>query len=559
MHVSFLVSLFLAAGLSAAPSVKVSPTALVFNHQQGNSAIPASQTLAVTAASGVPSTMVYTNSGSSQWLAYTPQFGKTALSIKVSVNPTSLPIGQYTESIVLITPDTGGDSIVVPITLNVRAAPSDLKVSPTTISIAYRLGENPPPPVASYLTTTNGLLSFSAAVAGAKWLRATPASGAVFPGFRTTLTLNIDVTDLAPGTQKGSITVTSPDAITKTTSITVNLTIQPGIPVVSSIWPPRLINGASDSTITLTGDRFFSGTIVKSGNAVLKTAILGPSVLNVVVPAGLLALPGNVPIVVTNPDPGGGSSGAVTLEVLPPGPLLLSVVNAASQLQSAIAPGMVTTLYGSGLGHDVLTTYDGSTPYLPTTLGGTRVLLNNEAMPIIYASARQVSVVAPNALEPNRAFMLEVEYQGIKSVVLPVVTSIAAPALFTANGSGTGNAAAFQVDPATGDVSLNSDKNSATKGSVLVLYATGIAPRLPVPPDGFVAVAPSGNSIDGISVMLGDVAAEVLYAGYSPGLVTGIVQINARVPEITPIGKAVPVTLKINNTTSASGVTLNIK
>lgn len=559
MQVSLPAFLLLAAGLFGAPSIKVSPAALIFNYQEGSGALPASQTLAVSAASGAAAAMVYTNSGGSQWLSYTPQLGKTALSIKVSVNPTSLPIGQYTESIVLITPDTGGDSVVVGITLNVRAAPSDLKVSPATINIVYRLGELPPSPVPAYLTTTGGLLSFSAAATGAKWLRVTPASGAVFPGFRSALAITADVTDLIPGTQKGSVTITSPDAITKTSTVTVNLTVQPGIPVISSIWPPRLTFGATDSTITLTGDRFFSGTIVKSGNTVLKSTILGPTSLNVVVPASLLANPGSVPLVATNPDPGGGASGSVSLEVLPPGPVLLAVVNAASQLTSPLAPGMVLTLYGSGMGHDTITAWDGSTPYLPTTLGGTRVLLNNEVLPLIYTSSRQVSVVAPNTLEPGRAFMMEVEFQGIKSVVFPVLSVSTAPALFTANGSGSGTAAAFQVDATTGDVALNSDKTPATKGSVLVLYATGIAPRLPIPPDGFVAVEPSGNSIAGISLVLGDAPAEILYAGYAPGLVIGIVQINARVPETAPTGKAVPVTIKLNNATSPAGVTLNIK
>lgn len=62
-----------------------------------------------------------------------------------------------------------------------------------------------------------------------------------------------------------------------------------------------------------------------------------------------------------------------------------------------------------------------------------------------------------------------------------------------------------------------------------------------------------------MTVLLGDSAAEVLYAGAAPGLITGIVQINARVPEGTPTGKAVPLLLKVGDTLSPSGVTINIK
>jgi uncharacterized protein (TIGR03437 family) len=80
-----------------------------------------------------------------------------------------------------------------------------------------------------------------------------------------------------------------------------------------------------------------------------------------------------------------------------------------------------------------------------------------------------------------------------------------------------------------------------------------------MPPDGFVAIGPSNNNIQGLSVLLGDATTELLYAGYAPGLVVGIVQINVRVPETTPTGKAVPLLLKVGSATSQAGVTLNVK
>jgi uncharacterized protein (TIGR03437 family) len=559
LKLTFLIIFAFAKALAGAPTIKVSPAALVFTYQEGSATLPAAQTLAITAASGAPPSNVYTNSGSSPWLAYSPLQGKVPLSIRVSVNPTTLPIGQYSETIVLATPETGGDSVSIPITLTVKAPPSDLRVSPTTLAMVYRLGESPPAPVFTYLQTTGGLLSYSAASTGAKWMRVTPASGAVFPGFRSQLSISADVAELVPGTQKGTLTITSTDAITKSSTVTVNLTVQPGQPVASYIWPPRVTRGAPDTTVTITGERFFSGTVVKCGTATLRSTVLGPTSLSAVVPSGFLASPGAVSIVVSNPDPGGGAAQPVTLEVLPPGPLLLSVVNAASQRTTSIVPGSIFTLYGTGLGPDTLVTFDGSSPYLPTEMAGTRVYFDGNAAPIIYTSARQVSIAVSSSLESERPFMIEVEYNGVRSSVFPVISASAAPGIFTTSGTGTGNAAAFQVDPVKGDFTLNSDKTPATKGSILVLYATGIAPIDPVPPDGFVALQPSPTSIPGVTVMLGDSVAEVLYAGFSPGLVTGITQINARVPETTPTGKAVPLVVRVNNVASQPGVTLNIK
>jgi len=146
---------------------------MTFTYQEGSAALPAAQTLAVAAASGVPSTTVVVNTGGSQWITCSPNLGKTALAVKVSVNPTSLPIGQYSETLILTTPETTGDPITVPVTLIVRAAPSDIRISPTNVSVVYRLGDIPPQPVNVGLHTTGGLLSLTAAETETECIRVT--------------------------------------------------------------------------------------------------------------------------------------------------------------------------------------------------------------------------------------------------------------------------------------------------------------------------------------------------------------------------------------------------
>ncbi len=551
--------LLTAASLAAAPSVKVAPVALNFTYQEGAATLPAPLTLAVTAVTGAPASNVFVSSTGSQWLVFSPTSGRTALSVRVSVNPTTLPVGQYNDTLTFSTPETGGDPVSVPVRLTVKAPPAEMQLSATVLTITHRLGDPPPAPSTVNLTATGGLLSFSASAGSTKWLRVTPASGAIFPGFRTALTINTDLTDLAPGPQKGTIAISAPDAVNKTATITVNLTVQPGIPVASTIWPPRILRGAPDSTVTITGLRFFAGTTVASGSTTLKTSILGPNALTAVIPASLLATAGNVPIVVSNPDPGGGAATAINLEVLPPGPIPLAIVNAASQLPGSLSPGMVFTIYGSGLGPEELAAFDGTTPAVPTTMGGTRVLLDGNPLPVIYSSARQVSAAAPNNLEADRAYLLRVEYDTVQSSALAVASVATAPALFTASGAGTGNAAAFQADATTGAISINSEKTPATRGSILILYATGLGPVPPIPVDGTVATEASPTSLAGVSVLLGESAAEVLYAGAAPGLITGILQINARIPTDAPTGKAVPLTIRSGSIASQANVTVNIK
>lgn len=544
--------------VTAAPAVKVSPALLTYAFQEGAPTIPATQSLAVTPPSGNVALPVTVRSGGSRWLILSPVSGSTPLTVRVAVNPSTLPIGVYSEAITLSS-DASGEPVTVPVTLTVRGAPSDIRSSHTSFSVSHRLDAPRPEPVQTFLTTTGGLLSFSAAVTGTKWLRISPSSGAVFPGFRTPLTLSVDPTGLVPGTYKGTAVISSADAVTKSTPLTVNLVIQPGEPSVSGIWPQRVTRGSPDLTLTVNGGGFFPNTLVRIGTTALKADVLGANAMTVVIPSSFLANPGTVILTVSNPDPGGGAAAPVALHVMPPGPILGAVVNSASQAAGGFAPGTVVTLYGTGLGPETLTVFDNSRPQVPTTLGGTRVLLDTLPLPIIYTSPRQVSVALPNVMDTQSPFQLRVEYNDVFSEPVSLAAVPASPGIFTVTGAGAGQAAAIQYNLTKGDVALNSDKNPASKGDILVFYVTGLGPSLPIPPDGLIPQAASRFSVPDVAVRVGEVTAEVLYAGASPGLVAGILQINAKLPENVPVGKAVPLTVRLGTAASQAGVTIHIK
>jgi uncharacterized protein (TIGR03437 family) len=77
--------------------------------------------------------------------------------------------------------------------------------------------------------------------------------------------------------------------------------------------------------------------------------------------------------------------------------------------------------------------------------------------------------------------------------------------------------------------------------------------------DGVFNTAPLAKLLLTATVQIGGLDAPVTYAGPAPGLVSGVLQINARVPAQAPSGAAVPVSLKIGNATSPPGVTLAIR
>jgi uncharacterized protein (TIGR03437 family) len=110
------------------------------------------------------------------------------------------------------------------------------------------------------------------------------------------------------------------------------------------------------------------------------------------------------------------------------------------------------------------------------------------------------------------------------------------------------------------DGSINSSVNPAAPSSVVSIYATGAGQSKPTPKDGSIAGAkPLPEPVAHVSVEIGGLPAEVLYAGAAPGLVSGALQVNARVPAGVTPGPLVPVVLKIGDAGSQTGVTLAVQ
>src|SRR5664280_3007154 len=110
---------------------------------------------------------------------------------------------------------------------------------------------------------------------------------------------------------------------------------------------------------------------------------------------------------------------------------------------------------------------------------GTRVLFDGVPSPMIYTSATQVSAVVPFAVTGKTTTVVSTEYNTVASRGIQIGVADSAPALFTADASGTGQIAALNQD-----ASINSPANPAEPNSVVVLYATGGGPWTESIPDG---------------------------------------------------------------------------
>lgn len=559
----------LAAGVAALTALayaqatlKVTPAALTFAYQLGDAKLPTAGSLAVSVAGSTTPVSVTAAATGGPWLTVSPDTGKTPVTLKVAVNPTSLPLGTYSGT-VTVTPAVGGPAAVaVPVTLTVKAPPASLTVTPNPLAVTYTRGGAALPSQFLSLSGNGALMSYTVAVSGATWITASPASGILFPGFTSVLTLTIDPTGLAPGTYKATVTVSAPSASNKTQAVPLNLTVNAGLPALASVWPARAVVGSGATTVTLSGTNFYPGSQVVANGSAIAATYLGSNSLQAVIPAAMLAAAGTIGIMVSNPNPGGGDSASVNFQALPPGPQILGITDGASFLPGSIAPGEMLAVFGSGIGPEALTPFVlpvAPATTLDTSLAGVRVLFDTIPAPLIFVYSTQVVVMAPYGLIPGSTIDVVVEFNGVQSAGYPVTVAATTPALFTVGSAGTGQAAAFNVDETTGALTLNADNAPVMKGGVISLYGTGAGLTNPAGVDGSIVATPAPIPVGTVSAKIGDLDATVLYAGGAPGLVDGMFQVNLRVPAGVASGKAIPVVVTVGAATSPVGVTISVK
>ena len=241
------------------------------------------------------------------------------------------------------------------------------------------------------------------------------------------------------------------------------------------------------------------------------------------------------------------------------------VVNAASYSTGshsipAVAGGGIFSIFGQNLAASTQTAT--GTP-LPITLGGTSVTVGGLAAPLFYVSPGQINFQVPS----------DVQTYGPPSPVI-VTTAVgasdpafvdgysAALGIFTQNGTGCG-AGAIQNIGSDGSVVLNTPRHSASPGSYITIYGTGLGAVYRAVPDGQPApYDPLARRIGSANVAVGlDGFQHWVYdwrfSGRAPGQV-GLDQVNVVLPNDAPEGCAVPLRL-LGGSTSSQSVTLSIR
>lgn len=195
---------------------------------------------------------------------------------------------------------------------------------------------------------------------------------------------------------------------------------------------------------------------------------------------------------------------------------VITVVNAISLREGAVAPGEIAAIFGAGLGPDVgVTGALDAAGVLAGMLGGVEVRFDGVAAPIFYAQSGQVNVQVPYTVAGKETVPVEVRYLGKPAGAASLPVAPSAPAMLT-----------LATNP---DGSPNAASAPAPRSTWMTFYATGEGLTDGPNVAGKPAQAPYPHPLLPVALTIAGVNAEILFVGSAPDMI-GVLQINARIP-----------------------------
>ncbi|MGD1210524.1 MAG: hypothetical protein ABR973_04090 [Candidatus Acidiferrales bacterium] len=190
------------------------------------------------------------------------------------------------------------------------------------------------------------------------------------------------------------VTVSTPQpggGTTQPQQFTINPAPSPA-PQITSLSPSGVSAGSAGFTLTVTGKNFVSESTVTVNGSNRTTNFVGTTSLEVAISAADVVAAGTLQIVVVNPPPSGGASGAFPLNVTNPVPSISSLSPTSA---TAGAASTALSLTGTGYVPNSVVTINGS-PRSTTFGGSTALQATLTTADLAEGGISQVQVVNPS-------------------------------------------------------------------------------------------------------------------------------------------------------------------
>jgi uncharacterized protein (TIGR03437 family) len=222
---------------------------------------------------------------------------------------------------------------------------------------------------------------------------------------------------------------------------------------------------------------------------------------------------------------------------------LVCMGSAATYNAEPIAPGEIVTLFGSSLGPaaGIQTQATMQTPF-PTLAGGVQVTFDGRPAPLLWVQDAQINAVAPWELTAGQTTQVCVSYNEAQTNCLTWPVVQLAPGVFTVDGT---YAAALNQDG-----TVNTATNPAQAGSVVSIFATGMGPINPSPPDGSLLEPPLPVDVLPMAVVYNAGCFFVFYCTFTNPTVSYQGPASLEVAGLTQISFQAPPPITNSNATS---------
>ncbi len=196
-----------------------------------------------------------------------------------------------------------------------------------------------------------------------------------------------------------------------------------------------------------------------------------------------------------------------------------------AQIGLGLSPGEAIQIYGTNLASATLLA---SSLPLPTSLGGTTVLIGGVPAPLYFVSAGQINAQVPYQLQAGTQYQILVQVSGAISTPQPFQVVPAAPGVADITG--------IIIAQHAATVALVSEASPAQPGEYLVLYLSGMGSVDNAVASGAAAGAnPLSHPVVAPTLTLNGATVPIAFVGLTPGA-AGLYQINFQVPPNAPSG-----------------------
>lgn len=324
------------------------------------------------------------------------------------------------------------------------------------------------------------------------------------------------------------------------------------LPVITSISPSSAVTGGPAFTLVVNGSNFVTASVVRWNGSDRTTKFDQSTQLEASILASDIQAAGTAQVTVFNSAPGGGLSGASSFTISGgsgggtgggTGPTINSggTVNGASfATGAAVAPGSIASVFGNNL--------------FSSNPGGVSLRMNNISAFLFADFPGQINFQVPWELAGQTQALMTVTVDGVSSSAVTVPLATVGAGIFKI-GQSQGAiliASSGEVVAPIGSISGRAAR-PANRGEYITIYCTGLGAVTNQPGSGQKA---SDNPLSATNatptVTIGGVAApqtDGFFSGLAPGFV-GLYQVNVQVPQNSPTGDAVPLTLSIGGVSS---------